>query len=54
MIYHHYRRIDDDSERDRDSGKSVDMDADSGKGIYSQRYKKIDSQGHSNDEHISP
>ena len=54
MVYHHYRCIDDDAKRNRDSGKSVDMYAYSGKGINSKWYQKIDGQSQCDDEHIPP
>ena len=54
MVNHHNRRVDDDSQRDSDSRKGVDMDLKPGERIYRQSREDVHRESGEDDQHISP
>ena len=54
VVDHHDRGVDDYSERDRDSGKGVDVDLKTCQTVDHQGGQHIDRQSEDNDQHIPP
>ena len=54
MVNHHYRRVDDDPQRDRDPSEGVDVDLKPGERIDRQSREDVHGESGENDQHVSP